>query len=378
MKIALLSDQYPPRLGGIEMQVHDLAGELQAAGHIVHVITPARGPESMDGIKVHRLDVPLAPFDIPYTRRTFRLVREILEREKFDVVHAHSGVLSPFAFGATYISQKAGFPTTITSHCIWSHTDQIFRLINRAVHWSDWPVVLSGVSDIAASEIRNVIPVAQRPYVMVLPNGIDHTKWEIEHRLHDPREITLISVMRLARRKRPRALVKMVRRVRAELGSDYSVRLVLVGEGNQRRLLESMIDKFGMHQAVELTGRLTRDEIKQRFADADIFVAPGNLESFGIAALEARCAGLPVVAKRRAGISEFVADGVEGLLADSDRAMEHAIVRLIRDAELRTKIAEHNAVTPPVSEWGSVVERNLEAYAIAIDRMQRALARPAD
>lgn len=368
MKIALVSDQYPPRLGGIEMQVHDLACHLVEAGHDVQVITPAPGPDPLDGVRVHRLDVPLGPFDIPYSKHTFRLVREIFDAERFDVVHAHSGVISPFAFGASYIAQKVGVPTLITSHCIWSQTDQIFRAIDAGVHWSRWPVVLSGVSDIAASEIRNVIPPERRADVLVLPNGIDRAAWEIEPRPHDPGVITLISVMRLARRKRPRALIRIVHRLRAQFGGEVDVRLVLIGEGAQRRLLELMINRLGLHDAVDLTGRLSRPEIKERFADADIFVAPGNMESFGIAALEARCAGLPVVAKRRAGISEFVNDGIEGLLADTDRDMELAVARLIRDRELRVTIAKHNANTPSPSQWENVVERNLDAYRIAIAR----------
>ena len=93
---------------------------------------------------------------------------------------------------------------------------------------------------------------------------------------------------------------------------------------------------------VELVGRRTRDEIRTAFARADVFVAPANLESFGIAALEARCAGLPVVAMARTGIREFVANGREGLLAQSDRDMVEQLLRLIRDPELRQRIATHN------------------------------------
>ena len=82
------------------------------------------------------------------------------------------------------------------------------------------------------------------------------------------------------------------------------------------------------------------------FAHSDVFVAPANLESFGIAALEARCAGLPVVAKAHTGISEFVNHDKEGLLATSDADMVHQLNRIVRDAELRRIIAAHNRSTP--------------------------------
>ena len=73
LKIGLVSDCYVPRLGGIEMQVHDLARNLQLAGHDVVVITPTPGPDIVDGVRVHRMDVPLLPFDIPFTPATFRV-----------------------------------------------------------------------------------------------------------------------------------------------------------------------------------------------------------------------------------------------------------------------------------------------------------------
>ena len=103
---------------------------------------------------------------------------------------------------------------------------------------------------------------------------------------------------------------------------------MIIGEGPERASLEKYLRAHDLTDVVELVGRRTRDEIRTEFARADIFVAPANLESFGIAALEARCAGLPVVAKARTGIREFVANGREGLLAQSDRDMVDQLLRL--------------------------------------------------
>ena len=70
-----------------------------------------------------------------------------------------------------------------------------------------------------------------------------------------------------------------------------------------------------------------------------MYVAPANLESFGLAALEARCAGLPVVAKAQTGIREFVEHGQEGLLAANDHQFVDQVLALVRDPALRAKIA---------------------------------------
>jgi glycosyltransferase involved in cell wall biosynthesis len=120
-----------------------------------------------------------------------------------------------------------------------------------------------------------------------------------------------------------------------------------------------------MTGTVTLAGRVDRDELKAIYARSDLFVAPAFLESFGIAALEARCAGLPVLAMRGTGITEFVADRREGLLADGDAAMAAALVEISKDAELRRAIAEHNRTTQPPTAWPTVLERVNDEYARA-------------
>ena len=110
----------------------------------------------------------------------------------------------------------------------------------------------------------------------------------------------------------------------------------------------------------------SREEIREQFARADIFVAPANLESFGIAALEARCAGLPVVAKARTGIREFVAHGAEGLLAESDADMVAQLSAPGARPGAAGRIARHNRETPSSVDWSRVVDLNVAAYRQAV------------
>jgi glycosyltransferase involved in cell wall biosynthesis len=364
LRIGLVSDCYVPRLGGIEMQVHDLARHLQAAGHEVVVVTPTAGPAVMDGVRVHRIDVPLLPFDIPFTPRAFRLVAELLEREDVDVAHFHGGLASPLAYGAARAAQRGGVPTVVTVHCMWSYATPIFAGLDRIGHWSEWPAVISAVSDVAAQPIRRVAG-PDHP-VIVLPNGIDGAAWAVEPEPRDPSVVTLVSVMRLAPRKRPLQLLKMIRRVVNRIG-DTTLRVVIIGDGPERPQLEKFLRTNDLTEVVELVGRRSRDEIRTIFGRSDVFVAPANLESFGIAALEARCAGLPVVAKARTGIREFVDHGREGLLASTDSDMVEQLVRIVRDQELRRMIAKHNRETPSPVEWPEVVARNEVAYRAAIE-----------
>jgi glycosyltransferase involved in cell wall biosynthesis len=374
VEIGLVTDCYLPQIGGIEMQVHDLAVRLQEAGHEVVVVTSMDGPAEIDGVRVHRLEVPLLPFNIPFTPRTFRLVSDLLRAEEVDVAHFHGGIIAPLAYGSAYRAQRVGIPTVVTTHCLWSYASPVFRVFDALWGWSRWDAVFSAVSDVAADPIRRIAGPDRE--VVVLPNGIDQSTWEMTPVLDDDPTVTVVSVMRLAPRKRPLHLLKMMRKVRDRLG-ETPVRLVVIGEGPERPSLERYLRAHQLDGIVELVGRRTREEIRHQFARSDFFVAPANLESFGIAALEARCAGLPVLAMARTGIREFVEHGREGLLARSDREMTDQIVRLVHDRELRLLMTKNNRETAAPVDWPAVVGKNLDAYRSAIATTAARSPRPA-
>jgi glycosyltransferase involved in cell wall biosynthesis len=371
VRIVHLTDCYLPRLGGIEMQVRDLARRQVAAGHEVHVVTttpsaprstaPA-ADDGADGVHVHRLVMGL-PYELPVNPRAGREVRRLLEVGDFDVAHVHAGVVSPFAFSAARLAPRLGVPTVVTLHCLWGYLTPAFRLIDQQAHWSRWPIVLSAVSDVAAVPLRRI--AGRDVDVAVVPNGIEPEQWEVDPLPRDPDDVLVVSVMRLAPRKRPMQLLRTLRETRDLVPSSVRIRAKIIGEGPERRSLTRYLSRTGMGSWVELTGRLSRDEIKEVYRRADVFVMPANLESFGIAALEARSAGLPVLAKANSGIREFVADEREGLLAATDGELVSGLVRLVRVPTLRQRIAKHNRTVPPSNTWDDVLARTEDVYARA-------------
>jgi glycosyltransferase involved in cell wall biosynthesis len=117
---------------------------------------------------------------------------------------------------------------------------------------------------------------------------------------------------------------------------------------------------------ISVVGRRTRDEIRQYFAEGDVFVLPTVRESFGLAALEARCAGLPVVAMRASGLSELIAHGQNGLLASSDEELARLVAHLAIDRKRRLAIAHHNRSTTPSFDWSTVIDAHIALYREAI------------
>ena len=360
VRVALISDCYLPRLGGIEVQVHDLALQLQSAGHEVTVITATGGgPGGIeDGIQVHRLALPL-PGGIPINPLAPPQVRRLLAQGDFDVAHVHMGVVSPFAVSLVPVALEAGLPTAITWHCVIDRSAPWHRLRGRARRWAQAGVALSAVSRMAADRVE---AIADAP-VAVLGNGIDPQRWRRPADL--PSEpaggLRVVSAIRLASRKRPHAVIDVLARARALLDPAIALDATIFGDGPQRTRLLRMLDAEGMDW-VRLAGRVSRDELRTAYWHSDIYLSTARLESFGIAALEARCAGLVVAARSGTGVEDFVTDGVDGILAPSDDVLASRIADLGRELDALRRMQTAVREAPVQHSWPAMLEQTLAEY----------------
>ena len=368
MRIVHVSDCFAPRTGGIETQVQALALAQQAAGDDVHIVTATPGDavhagvDTVHGLPTYRVAMRL-PGDLPVHPLTRRNVGALLSRLRPDVVHIHAGAVSPFAWGALRATRDARVPTLVTVHSMWGPLARTgFGAANALAKWNDWGARMSAVSAVAARAIERAVP-ATTP-VLVVPNGIDAGIWRIpdDARVPPAGELRLVTVMRLAPRKRLLPLIDIVQRA-TEHGAR--LRLAVIGDGPMRARGERTAADKGLGESITFAGRLGRDAIKEVFARSDAFIQPSVRESFGLAALEARCAGLPVIARAQSGTVEFVDNGVEGLIAADDTEMAQAVVRLATDPALLDRMSAHNRTTTPAQDWHSVLATVREAYAAA-------------
>jgi glycosyltransferase involved in cell wall biosynthesis len=370
VKVALLSDCYLPRLGGIEVQTHDLARELVALGHEVEAFTATRGSGGemhgavtvVDGIRVHRLAARM-PWELPVNPWAPKDLRRLLVEGGFDVAHVQTGVVSPFAWDSVRVTMGIGLPTALTWHCMLTGIAPLFDVARFVRRWADRGVAMSAVSQVAAAPLRRV--VGSSASVAVLPNGIDVARWVTPQVDREPGPLRLITATRLAARKRPSALVELVEQAEAIAGPG-SLALTILGEGPDRAKVERHVRERGLGW-VSLPGRVSRDELRRRYAASDVYLSPARLESFGIAALEARTVGLPVIGRKGSGVGEFVADGVNGLAVSSDSEMTAAIARLAASPAEVARMRAWNLANPPEQEWPRVA-------ALAVSEYERATA----
>jgi glycosyltransferase involved in cell wall biosynthesis len=366
MRIALVCDWYLPRIGGIESYLRDLARALLAHGHEPEVITATPGAPVVDGVTVHRLPLPRLPgWDVIFAPRTVERVRELLATGNFDLVHGHS-LYSPLAHVTMMLAWRMGIPSVLSSHSLLRPAGVLgFDLCNGLAGWARWPGELTAVSSLAAAEAR---VASGRERVHVLPNGIDAPPAIAALDASHGRAPTVISVMRLTRRKQPLELLRALSRIDALVPERRRPRLIVVGDGPLFGELERLAQRLGLRDRVDLVGAVPRLEARKLLARADVFALPTVKEAFGIAVLEARAAGLPVVAMRTSGAADLVEHEKEGLLADGPHDFAACLARLLTDEPLRAKLARASRRGLEPFSWERVLARHLEIYALALGR----------
>ncbi len=356
--IALVCDWFSPRIGGVESHLLHLGQELSRRGYRVHAITVNPGPGEIEGMRVHRLPLARLPFyNVAFQFRGLDMLAEIYRAERIGVIHGHS-IFSPMAQGAVAVARRLGLAGVLTNHSLLRGWElPTFAFLNRTFGWGRNPEVLTGVSAAVAADTR--IATGRRD-VEVIPNGIDLSEWRRMPSSPDD-EIRVVSVMRLNVRKRPLDFVRALARVKA-LVRGRKIRFILVGDGPMRRLVELEALRLGVSRELELAGYCPPARVRSILSQAALFALPCQTEAFGIALLEARAMGLPVVAMRHGGQPEIVVDGRHGFLTNTLTEFAGAIARLVLQDELRERMAASAREGLEPYDWSVVADRYLAAY----------------
>lgn len=369
MNIAIATDWFAPRPGGIESQLETLATQLAGRGHQVTVITSTPGTTHGTGYAIRRIPgarLPVAGVAIsPALGRTLRSAIG----DHFDVVHAHVSVVSPVGYLAALAGASQGVPTILTFHSVLRLKRMLLSAVNAAVHLAERPVAWTAVSQLVAQQVRRSLGGVN---VAVLPNGIDLPYWREPPRgvTSEAGGVTFVTAMRLHRKKRPRELVAAF--ARAVARARTPARLVLAGDGPELPALRRDIARL-RPAAVELVGWQDRSSLRALYARADAFVLPTRHEAFGIAALEARAAGLPVIASRHAGCREFLRDDHNALLCESDGDFAVAMERFLHEPQLRDRLAAGETALERY-DWRTVLAEHERLYDLATTGTSRVFA----
>ncbi|MPZ85428.1 MAG: glycosyltransferase [Actinophytocola sp.] len=322
----VVTNDFPPRPGGIQSYLHALATRLPDQDLVVYAPSwthhtgshPEFDAEQPFPVIRHKAGLMLPTPDVA------RRAREILRAEGCDTVWF--GAAAPLALLAPQLRAAGARRVVASTHgheVGWSMLPVARQALRRIGSTTD---VVTFVSKYTRSRFASAFgPMAALEY---LPSGVDTAQFapnfaarkEIRARYGLGDRPTAVCVSRLWPRKGQDMLIKALPQIRKRVPEAA---LLLVGGGPYRDRLRAMAEQLGVADHVIMTGRVPWEELPAHYVAGDVFVMPCrthgrglDVEGLGIVYLEASASGLPVVAGRSGGAPETVLDGVTGNVVD--------------------------------------------------------------
>jgi glycosyltransferase involved in cell wall biosynthesis len=365
MRIALVTETYPPEVNGVSRTLHHLVDGLVERGHDVQVVRPRRGRDDAPPADGSPQEWPLPGLPIPtYPELRFGLpvcgrLRRRWETAPPGVVHVATE--GPLGWAAVHAARRIRVPVSSSFHTNFHSYSRHYGLgplekiafcYLRALHNR------TGCTFVPSEDVRLRLRDAGFRNVETLGRGVDTQLFAPERRDADLRASwcafdgtpVAIYVGRLAPEKNI-ALVVAAYRAMRELRPD--LRLVLVGDGPSRVALERL------HPEIHFAGMRTGEDLARHYASGDLFLFASVTETFGNVITEAMASGLAVVAYDYAAAKEHIRYGRNGFVAvpGEDTSFIDTARRVARDPDVWSRVRRDARRTALGLSWGAIVDR---------------------
>jgi phosphatidylinositol alpha-mannosyltransferase len=376
MKIALVSPYDFAYPSGVVTHISCLEQQFTRLGHEVKIIAPASKAVYTLGDRFIRIGTPRpVPVSGSIARITLSVrleaqIKEVFEREKFDICHLHEPLMPTLC---TTVLRLKRCPMVGTFHA--SGGKPWYTMFSPIMKWylDRWFRKLDGricVSRPAYNYINKYFPSDFR----IIPNGIDIHRFNSQVptiEKYTDGKINILFVGRMEKRKGFDYLWKAYQRVKKEVPES---RLIAVGPGTRlRNKYEKRISRCELNDVV-FTGYVHYDELPQYYKTSDIACFPNiGWESFGIVLLEAMSTGKPIVASAIEGFTSVLTDGIEGITVpprDVEKLAE-AILTLIRDEHLRQEMGARGKPRAQQFDWSVISGRLMDFYVETLNRVNK-------
>lgn len=378
MRVLMLTWEYPPiQVGGLGRHVAGLSQALADRGHEVHILT--RGDEADEKVgriwvhRAHPYDMDSMNFATWVMQMNFSMLERAMafgrKHSPFDILHAHDWLV---AFAGRALKHAWQVPLVATIHATEAgrnsglHND-LQRYISSVEWWlgyEAWRVIVC--SQHMRDEVRNLFNLPDDK-VKVIPNAVDlKPPVEVEPGFREfyahPNEKIVFFVGRMVREKGVQVLLDAAPMV---LKAFPEAKFIIAGTGPLRQSLQEQANALGLGPKVYLTGFIDDDTLAKLYQCASVSVFPSLYEPFGIVALEAMAAGVPLVVSDCGGLGEIVRHNETGLKALPGNAFSLAnqIQWLLRHPERAAEIAQNGRETVRrLYNWPSVANLTAQVY----------------
>ncbi len=368
MKVGFISSSSFQNPGGVKNHILNLAREFENQGVWSNIIVPRRSRSESAATYGKNVILVGTAFPIPFNASTadislyFNLLslRRILTRERFDILHFHNlafpSILEILSFSnAAHILTLHSNPdaSDLVKNLPW-----LPAMVTKILNWK-----IQGV--IAVSQVAMEMAKGYRGPKRIIPNGVNANLFLPApfHSLGFKSGVpSILFVGRLEERK---GLILLMQALLLLQKKYAGVRLLVVGEGEERKACEAFVKKHAMKN-MQFLGKKTDAELAKIYREADVFCSPALYgESFGIVLLEAMASGLPVVAFANRGYEQFLkgTKGEVGLVPVGDiPELSNALDAMLSNHLLRKELGAWGRKESQRYTWPVIAKQVLDFY----------------
>lgn len=409
MRIALMTNNYLPFVGGVSISIARLAEGLRKEGHEVVIFAPSyKGCKKDENIvrytSLHTNICGGISLPIPIDPK----VEAVFKERVFDMIHVHH----PMLIGkvAAHLSAKYNIPLVYTYHTRYeqyAHYVLPGKLISSVKTMNITEKLINRYMEQFLKRCDHVFvptrgmeeyPVQRCHYdneqISVLPTGLSENSFAVDKRKtqairnrFDAQHCPLfISVSRLGKEKNISFLLQSIKSFKEKYQKPF--KLLLVGEGPDKEMLIDMVKTLDINEEVIFTGKIPNAELKDYYGASDAFVFASKSETQGIVLLEAFAAGTPAVCVEASGISDLLKDGENGFLVSENAFLfaeqlyklttENALREILSDGARRTarSFSENHIAKEAIGQYNKIIaehafckyeKRNEEQWKINIE-----------
>ncbi|GAA0609502.1 glycosyltransferase family 4 protein [Streptomyces crystallinus] len=355
-KTLIVTNDFPPRPGGIQAFLHNMALRLDPEQLVVYASTWKRGREGAAATAAFDAE---QPFTVVRDRTTMLLPTPRVTRRAVGLLKEHGcssvwfGAAAPLGLMAPALRRAGAERLVATTHgheAGWAQLPGSRQLLRRIGEGTD---TLTYLGEYTRSRISAALTPSAADRMVQLPPGVDEKTFhpgsggaEVRARLGLSHRPVVVCVSRLVPRKGQDTLILAMPEILARVPDAV---LLIVGGGPYEKELRALADRTGVAASVRFTGPVPWAELPAHYGAGDVFAMPcrtrrGGLdvEGLGIVYLEASATGLPVVAGDSGGAPDAVLPGETGWVVRGGSPEESAsrIVTLLQDEELRRRMGE--------------------------------------
>ncbi|WP_151484307.1 glycosyltransferase family 4 protein [Streptomyces albicerus] len=355
-KTLIVTNDFPPRPGGIQAFLHNMALRLDPERLVVYASTWKRGREGVEATAAFDAE---QPFVIVRDRTTMLLPTPRVSRRAVGLLREHGctsvwfGAAAPLGLLAPALRKAGAERLVATTHGHEAGWAQLPGSRGRLRAIGESTDTITYLGEYTRSRIAPALTRDAASRMVQLPPGVDEKTFHpgsggdvVRARLGLTDRPVVVCVSRLVPRKGQDTLILAMPRI---LAREPEAVLLIVGGGPYEKDLRRLAHETGVSASVRFTGAVPWSELPAHYGAGDVFAMPcrtrrGGLdvEGLGIVYLEASATGLPVVAGDSGGAPDAVLDGETGWVVrgGSPEAAADRVVALLGDAELRRRMGE--------------------------------------